>query len=328
MSALAAMLPVPIEDIVAVMAALAGFVSVVAVWSGLRIGDPLDGRVRALKRQRAALKAGVMAGPGRRERQHRREAVGVMRQVVTRLRLLGTKESESIARKLSAAGWRSKDALVMFLFFKLALPFVFGGAAVLALYVLALWPMPPMAKLFVALLGTVIGAYAPEIFVRNAADRRKKALRKGLPDALDLLVICAEAGLSLDAALNRVARETRRASPELADELALTAVELGFLPQRRAALENLSARCGLEQIRGVVNTLLQTERYGTPLSQSLRVLAAEFRNERMMKAEEKAAKLPATLTIPLVVFILPTLFVVLLGPAILSTIDNMGGVGG
>ncbi len=327
MSALAAMLPVPIEDIIAAMAAMAGFISVVALWNGLRVGEPLDGRVRALKRRRAALRSGLLAGPGRRERQRRQEAVGFMRGVVTRLRLLGTQESANVARKLSAAGWRSKDALVVFMFFKLALPFAFGGAAAVAVYGLDLWPMPAMAKLFVALLFTVVGAYAPEVFVRNLADRRKKALRKGLPDALDLLVICAEAGLSLDAALTRVAREIRNAAPELSDELALTAVELGFLPQRRVALENLSARCGLEQIRGVVNTLLQTEKYGTPLSQSLRVLAAEFRNERMMKAEEKAAKLPATLTIPLIVFILPTLFVVLLGPAIISTIDNLGNFG-
>ncbi|GAB6053813.1 type II secretion system F family protein [Magnetospira thiophila] len=327
MNDLNALLPFAAEDLITLLTGVAAFVSVVAVWNSLRMASPLNARVRALKLQREALKAGLRVQRGRKERQAKREnAVGLMRSVVEKLRLLGTQESEKVSRKLAAAGWRSKDSLVIYMFFKLALPFGFGGLAAFALYGLGIWEMPPLAKLFVALLVTVIGAYLPEIYVRNMTDRRRKALRMGLPDALDLLVICAEAGLSLDAALTRVARELRQAAPELADELSLTALELGFLPQRRKALENLDMRTDLEQIRAVVNTLLQTEKYGTPLSQSLRVLAAEFRDERMLRAEEKAAKLPATLTVPLIVFILPTLFIVLLGPAIMSTIDGLSGL--
>jgi tight adherence protein C len=140
----------------------------------------------------------------------------------------------------------------------------------------------------------------------------------GLPDALDLFVICTEAGLSLDAAVTRVGREIGGSCPELADELGLTAIELGFLPDRRDALLNLARRVAAPQVRGLVNTLVQTEKYGTPLAQSLRVLAAEFRDTRMMKAEEKAARLPAILTVPMIAFILPPLFVVLLGPAIVQ----------
>jgi len=170
------------------------------------------------------------------------------------------------------------------------------------------------------------GLYVPEIVVRNAIQKRRKELQKGLPDALDLLVICAESGLALDAALIRVAREMAHSSPELADEISLTAIDLGFQPDRRMALQNMIKRTELPSIRGVVNTLIQTEKYGTPLAQSLRVLAAEYRDERMLKAEEKAAKLPATLTVPLIVFILPTLFIVLLGPAILRAIDGLGGL--
>ena len=157
-------------------------------------------------------------------------------------------------------------------------------------------------------------------------NKRRAQLQKGLPDALDLLVICAESGLALDAALTRVAREMTRSAPELADEVGMTAIELGFQPERRTALTNLIKRTKLASIRGVVNTLIQTEKYGTPLAHSLRVLGSEYRDERMLKAEEKAAKLPATLTIPLIVFILPTLFIVLLGPAILSAIDGLGGL--
>jgi tight adherence protein C len=150
-------------------------------------------------------------------------------------------------------------------------------------------------------------------------------LRKQLPDALDLLVICAEAGLSLDAALTRVARELGGSAPQLADEFGLTSVELGFLPNRRQALLNLAKRTDLASVRGVVNTLVQTERYGTPLAHALRVLAAEFRDERMLKAEEKAARLPATLTVPMILFILPTLFLVLIGPAIIRTLETLHG---
>ena len=144
-----------------------------------------------------------------------------------------------------------------------------------------------------------------------------------MPDGFDLLVICAEAGLSLDAALERVSRELADASPELADELGLAAVELSFLPDRTKALENLAERVPLPGMRALINTLVQTERYGTPLSQSLRVLSAELRHERMMRAEEKAARLPAILTLPMIVFIMPALFIVLIGPAILQVIDQL-----
>ena len=163
---------------------------------------------------------------------------------------------------------------------------------------------------------------ARHLSVQHAAKRRQ-ALRKGAPDGLDLLVICAEAGLSLDTALNRVAEEIALSAPELADELALTGVELNFLPERRMALDNLARRADLPAIRGVVNTLIQTEKYGTPLSQSLRVLSAEFRDQRMLRAEEKAARLPAILTVPMILFILPTLFIVLVGPAMIDVYDKM-----
>jgi tight adherence protein C len=173
--------------------------------------------------------------------------------------------------------------------------------------------------------GAVLGFFVPELYVSNLVKKRQLALSKALPDGLDLLVICAESGLSLDAALDRVANELGGASPELAEELSLTSIELGFLPDRRQALLNLNRRTNLPSIRGVVNTLLQTEKYGTPLSQSLRVLANEFRDQRLLKAEEKAARLPATLTVPMIVFILPVLFIVLVGPAVIKVMDNLGG---
>ena len=167
-----------------------------------------------------------------------------------------------------------------------------------------------------------LGYKGPEIYLGNIIGKRTKAIRQGLPDALDLLVICAEAGLTVDAAFNRVARELGRAYPELGDEFALTSIEMSFLTERRHAFENLAFRVNLESVKGVVTTMIQTERYGTPLSSALRVLSAEFRNERMMRAEEKAARLPAIMTVPLILFILPVLFVVILGPAACQISDS------
>jgi tight adherence protein C len=168
----------------------------------------------------------------------------------------------------------------------------------------------------------LLGWMAPDIFVKNTAERRKEAITKALPEGLDLLTICVEAGLGLDAALNRVAKEVQNLSAELAFELQLTSIELTFLPDRQLAFENLATRNDVAGIRGLVNTFRQTEKYGTPLAQSLKVLSAEYRNERMMKAEEKGARLPAMMTVPLMLFILPTLFIVIMGPAIINVIDN------
>ena len=160
------------------------------------------------------------------------------------------------------------------------------------------------------------------MWLKNKVTKRSPAIRKGLPDAHDLQVICAEAGLTVDAAFGRVSKELGMAYPELGDEFGLTAIELGFLNERRQAFENLANRVDLEAVRGVVTTMIQTEKYGTPLASALRVLSAEFRNERMMRAEEKAARLPAIMTVPLILFILPTLFIVILGPATCSINDS------
>ncbi|MHA1598571.1 MAG: type II secretion system F family protein [Alphaproteobacteria bacterium] len=300
------------------------FVTVVAVWQGLLVRDPLAVRARALGQYRDTLKSKLLKSKSNSF--NRVETMTLMRSIIQRLNLLKGEHVAKVTALLMQAGWRSKDAVVAFLFFKLSLPFVFGGLGLFLVFSLTSAELAPIFKILTAMVGVVVGAYGPDIFVKNAIQKRRVQLQKGLPDTLDLLVICAEAGLALDAALTRVASEMRRSSPELSDEIGLTAVELGFQPERRTALENLVKRTNLPSIRGVVNTLLQTEKYGTPLAQSLRVLAAEYRDDRMLKAEEKAAKLPATLTIPLIMFILPTLFIVLLGPAILRAIDGLGGL--
>ncbi len=306
------------DDMVVLLAALGAMVSAIAVWQALLVRDDLTPRLKALAERRAALKANMLAAT---PRARKKASDSVMLNVVGRLNLLRTREADKARAALAQAGIRSKDAVVTYLFCRVVMPFLLGGGALITIFWLKLFPIGEAWRLPVALGCVLLGFFGPGIYVKNASDKRRAAIQKGLPDALDLLVICAEAGLSLDAALTRVAREIGRSCPELADEFGLTAVELGFLPERRLALENLNQRTNMPSIRGVVNTLQQTEKYGTPLAQSLRVLAAEFRNERLMKAEEKAARLPAILTVPMIIFILPPLFIVLIGPAVLRTID-------
>jgi tight adherence protein C len=309
-----------VEDLLVIMSSLSVLVSVLAVWFAFLHRDATAHRARMIAAQRREMRSTVM---GPRRRQAHQPSMTIMRSVVETLSLLRSAQANKVSLKLTRAGWRSKDAMVRFFFAKFALPFLFGGIALVMLYVLDAYPMQSMWKAATSLGVTLIGAYLPDILVYNAAQKRREAIRKSLPDALDLMVICAEAGLSLDATLMRVASEMQKTAPELSDEFSLTGLELGFLPDRRVAMHNLAKRTDLAVLRGMVGTLLQAERYGTPLAQSLRVLSAESREERAMKAEEKAARLPALLTVPMIVFILPPLFVVLIGPAALRTVDAL-----
>jgi tight adherence protein C len=315
-------LGITIDDALAVSSAAAALLVLFAIWQGLVVRDPLADRVRALAERRASLKAGLRGARHHRARGNLRESsLGVMHRLVGRLNLLRGQHAEHYAARLARAGFRGKDALVIYICGKLAMPFLLAGVALVTAGIVHAGPLAPGLRLAVLCAGAMVGLYAPDLFVRNATDKRSHKLRKGLPDALDLLVICAEAGLSLDAAMTRVGREMAAAAPALADEFALTALELGFLPDRQQALDNLVKRTDLAELRSLINSLMQTERYGTPLAQSLRVLASEFRDERLMRAEEKAAKLPATMTVPMITFIMPALFIVLGGPAAIRIMD-------
>lgn len=307
------------EAVFATLVGLAAFASVLALWYALLERDPAIERVRILRQRREELKA-ASADPSRKRR---RTAAGFAERIVAELKLARSGVDERLRDRLAQAGLRSPSARPMFLVAKLAAPIAAGLLALLLVYGPGLAGKAPSTRLL-ALLGAIVaGFYLPELYLSNLAAKRRQALQRQLPDGLDLLVVCAEAGLSLDVALQRVAEELGASAPELAEEFGLTAVELNFMPDRRQALANLGRRVDLPAMRGVINTLIQTEKYGTPLSQSLRVLAVEFRDQRLLKAEEKAARLPATLTVPMIVFILPTLFVVLMGPAILDVYDNL-----
>jgi len=290
-------------------------------------GDPMARRVRALNDRREQLKAGVAASKTRRRAKMEKKtriSVDRMKAILGSMKMLQDSQLKTAALNLSRAGIRTKDAAITVIFFRLVAPIMIGGTAAIGVYLLHWFPDASAFKQYMIVAGSLLTSYkAPDIVVKNLITKRQQAIRKALPDALDLLVICAEAGLSVDAAFNRVARELTKAYPELGDEFALTAIELGFLTDRRQAFENLAQRVNLDSIRGVVTTMIQTEKYGTPLAAALRVLSAEFRHERMMRAEEKAARLPAIMTVPLILFILPVLFVVILGPAACSIKDNI-----
>ena len=309
------------DSLLVLLLALMAFSVVFAIWFGLIERNPLENRARHVAARRNELKANLLTTKARSSR--RAESVGFMKRVVNTLQLMHDQQANKLRDRLAQAGYRSQDAIVIFLFFKVVMPVAFGIVGFLAFYVLKIGEFQPAINLLAVCCTGLLGFLAPDIYVSNNTAKRQQRLAKALPDGLDLLVICAESGLSLDAGLERVSREIGNASPDLAEELQLTSIELGFLPERKQALLNLNRRTNLSAIRGVVNTLVQTEKYGTPLSQSLRVLANEFRDQRLLRAEEKAARLPATLTVPMILFILPVLFIVLVGPAVISVMDNL-----
>ncbi|MES2445130.1 MAG: type II secretion system F family protein [Pseudomonadota bacterium] len=307
------------------LAAVAAFAVLLAVYAATTVRDPMAKRVKALNERREQLKAGITASTSKRRAKlvQRNENADKIRSLLSSMKVLQDSQLKTAQTKLMQAGIRSKEWAPAVIFGRLILPIVFGGTMLFLVYGTEMFSDWTPIKAYGLVAVTFLMSYkAPDIYLKNKINKRSSAIRKGLPDALDLLVICAEAGLTVDAAFGRVARELGRAYPELGDEFSLTAIELGFLTDRRQAFDNLALRIDLEAVRGVVTTMIQTEKYGTPLASALRVLSAEFRNERMMRAEEKAARLPAIMTIPLILFILPVLFIVILGPAACSINDS------
>ena len=310
-----------------VLSAVASFAVMIAIYAATTVKDPMARRVKALNERREQLKAGIVASTNKRKKlSNRNQAADRVRGILTQFKMLQDDQLKRTQERLMQAGIRTKDLAFFIIFARFVLPVVLGAIAIVLIYLMNHWPAWGAFRRYVTVAGVLIGSYkAPDIWLKNKVTKRSKAIQKGLPDALDLLVICAEAGLTVDAAFGRVSRELGKAYPELGDEFGLTAIELGFLNERRQAFENLATRVALDAVRGVVTTMIQTEKYGTPLASALRVLSAEFRHERMMRAEEKAARLPAIMTVPLILFILPTLFVVIMGPAACSIHDNFLG---
>jgi tight adherence protein C len=296
------------------------FAAFFMIWKTFGGAEISKQRLRSVTKLRDDLRAELKAGGGDAPREGMFQG-DWLKQFGTRMRRSPWLYSAKLKKDLIRAGLRSKEAPAVYILFKLALPVLMYVVGFILTGVLGLAEGKPLIKFVILIVVPVCSFMLPGMWLKNSIQKREEIIRKALPDAFDLLVICAEAGLGLDSALDRVSKEIVQSTPVLAEEIGITAVELSFLPDRRLALNGFVERVHLPAIRALVNTLVQSERYGTPLAQALRVLSAELREERMMKAEEKAAKLPATLTVPMIMFILPTLFIVLMGPAILQVMD-------
>lgn len=301
-------------DMVPIILGAASFFVVLAFMFGLTEDRSAERRLKMLETRRNDLRSAMGKDRGK-------DAAAVAKSVVERLKLIQGDTQKGTAVELMQAGFRSREAIYLFTFVRLAAP-ILGWALGFFLFFVMHVMETTASNLWMASLAVgIVFGLLPSVLLRNLKSRRMNAMTKSLPDALDLFVICAEAGLSLDATFERVATEVADAHPDIADEFGLTAVELGFMPERARALQALVERCPLQGVRSLVSTLIQTERYGTPLAVAMRVLSAELRNERMMKAEEKAARLPAIMTVPMILFILPALLIVLMGPASLRISD-------
>ena len=285
-------------------------------------GTNLKGRMKAVALERDELRAKqrarLAADSDRKRKGLREEQSKGMSSIVERLDLRRALADESTVAKLRMAGFRGNNPLTKFLFFRLVLPFAF--LAVAAAYVFLLGGMPEQPvfmKVFVCIAAGYAGFYAPVLYVSNRASKRKQSIQRAWPDALDLMLICVESGMSVEAAMRKVADEIGSQSVDLAEEFVLTNAELSFLPERKQAYENMAQRTGLDSVRSVTQALVQAERYGTPVAHALRVLANESRDMRMNEAEKKAAALPPKLTVPMILFFLPVIFVVILGPSVI-----------
>jgi tight adherence protein C len=305
--------------LIALLVGIAVFATIFTLMPSLS-GNVLKARMKSVAIERDELRAkqrARLAAEADRRRKGLREQHSVgMRAIVDRLDLRRALADENTVNKLKVAGFRGQNPLTRFLFFRLVLPFVFFGAAAAYLFLLGGLPaQPPLIKLFVCVVVAYAGFYAPVLYVNNRASKRKQSIQMAWPDALDLMLICVESGMSVEMAMHRVADEIGSQSIELAEEFVLTNAELSYLQERKHAYDNFAARTGLESVKSVTQALVQAERYGTPVAHALRVLASESRDLRMNAAEKKAAALPPKLTVPMILFFLPVLFAIILGPA-------------
>jgi tight adherence protein C len=302
--------------LVTVLAAVAAFATIVTLGMPALAQDRLSIRLKSVASRREELRAQHKRDLEKGTKpQLRQTTKGFIKSTVDSLNLQSLLASPDLKLKLSQAGLRGQAPFATFLFLRMVMPFILLGGALLYLFVLTDMDMKPMIKVAIAFGALLFGFYLPSVIITNMISRRQDSVMKAFPDALDLMLICVEAGMSIEAAFQRVAKEVGQVSVELAEELGLTTAELSYLQDRRQAYDNLGQRTGLPGVKAVCTALIQAERYGTPLGAALRVLAHENRELRMQAAEKKAAMLPAKLTVPMILFFLPCLFVVILGPA-------------
>ncbi|MDE1993851.1 MAG: type II secretion system F family protein [Rhizobiaceae bacterium] len=310
--------------IMAVFVAIAVFATFYTIAVPFFERGDLSKRMKAVSTEREQIRARERArmnadGKGSLRNQNNHS----VRQIVERFNLRSALVDTNTINRLRAAGLRSENALNMFLVARFLLPFLFLMVAIVWVFVLGNFAAKPLPIRLLGVIGTAyLGFYAPNIYISNRVSKRQKSIKRAWPDALDLMLICVESGISIEAGMRRVSEEMADQSPPLAEEMVLTTAELSFLPDRRVALDNLATRTQIEIVKSVTQALIQAERYGTPISQALRTLAQEGRDERMNEAEKKAAALPPKLTVPMIVFFLPVLMAVILGPAAIQVMDK------
>ena len=307
-----------IEVLITALVGFAAFGTVLTIAAPYFENDKLGARIKGVSLERDKLraqqKALLVTGEAKlRERPKR----GLVTQFVETFNLRHVFEAEGSREMLRQAGMRSERHLITFLAMRLIAPIVV--AIIVFVYSSTVFAdrVPPQMRIVATVVGLVVGFYLPNIIVKNLKTRRQDSIRRAWSDALDLLLICVESGMAVEPAMQRVAREIGSGSVALAEELTLTVAELSYLQDRRKAFENLGKRTGLPTVKSVVTSLIQSERYGTPLGTALRVLAQENRDSRMSEAERKAAALPPKLTVPMILFFLPVIFVVILGPSVI-----------
>ncbi len=308
------------DFLVMALSAVAAFATILTLGLPYVKTNKLDARMKGVAERREELRQKqreAMAQNSRRG-QLRSTPHGFMKATLDNLKLEKILESPGMREKLARAGFRGQAPLVTFMFFRFIMPPIVFIGALVYIFGIAHLEYSFTTNFLIAVAAAGVGFYLPDLFITNIAQKRQQSIVRAFPDALDLMLICVEAGMSIESAFNRVAQEVGTQSVELAEELGLTTAELSYLPDRRVAFQNLAERCGHNGIKAVAAALVQSEKYGTPVGTALRVAAAENREARMAEAERKAAALPAKLTVPMIVFFLPCLFVVILGPAAIS----------
>lgn len=316
------------DNLFAALVGLGAFLAIVTAFGPAFRGNNLEARLKSLssrreelrKRSRQAMALNHQAGGALRHNDS-----GLAKKIVERFQLNKLLADPKVTDKMAQAGYRGPKPITRYYFFRLILPFVFGALGAFYLYVIDPIELAGNMKLVGVTGMFVLGYYAPAIYVGNQITKRKESIVQAFPDALDLLLICVESGMSVEAAIQKVSGEIGGRSLELAEEMTLLGAELSYLPERRMAYEGLAKRVDYAGVKSVTTAMIQAEKYGTPLGSALRVMAKENRDMRLMAAEKKAAALPAKLTVPMIIFLLPVLFVVILGPAILKVTD-MGGM--
>lgn len=303
-------------------AAIAAFATALSIIMPLLERDRMSQRMKVMALERDKLRAQRVADLKLGKDGHgklRQTPKGFMQELVDRLNLRSIFETEELKDKLKMAGLRGQAPLVTYMFFRVVVPIILTILALIYMFVvLTKLTYPPIVKISIALGVGFGGYYLPNMMLENMIQRRQISIKQAFPDALDMLLICVQAGMSVEAAFGKVAKEISSQSLELAEEFSLTTAELSYLHERRLAYENLGKRTGIPGVKAVATALIQAERYGTPVAQALRVMAKENRDMRMAEAEKKAAALPPKLTVPMIIFFLPVLFIVILGPAIIQ----------